>query len=355
VLIDADTGRVLYGKNEEDIRAMASTTKVMTLILALENGDLDSEIEISSYAASMPEVKLGMKAGEKYRLRDLLYSLILESHNDTAVAIAEGIAGSVEGFADMMNEKAKSLGLDSTYFITPNGLDAEDETGKHSTTALDLARLTKYAVFDSEKSGLFNEISSCRSYSFAELTTGKSFTVSNKNAFLDMMDGVIAGKTGFTADAGYCYTAALSSGGKNYVIALLGCGWPNNKTYKWKDAKKLFEYGLENYEYTEVDLSGYTELVNITDGVNAALDRVEISCKESIGLILSDTDELEIQLEVPDMLTAPVDRDVSYGTLNVCVNGSVLMSYPLYPEKSIERYDYDYCVKYLYDYIFCIK
>jgi D-alanyl-D-alanine carboxypeptidase (penicillin-binding protein 5/6) len=352
VLIDGDTGRVLYGKNEEEKRAMASTTKVMTLILALEMGDPDSEIEVSSYAASMPDVKLGMKTGERYKLKDLLYSLILESHNDTAVAIAEGIAGSVENFADMMNEKAKTLGLDSTYFITPNGLDAEDDTGVHSTTALDLARLTKYAVYDSPQSELFNGISSCRSYSFSELTSGRSFTVNNKNAFLDMMDGVIAGKTGFTADAGYCYTAAMSVGDKNFVIALLGCGWPNNKTYKWKDAQKLFEYGMKYYEKRELDLSGYTECVDIKNGVNNVLENVEFSCDESLQLLLCDEDELKIEFEIPGMLEAPVYGEMSYGTLTVSVNDSVLKSYPLYPEKSVLRFDYDYCVQYLYDYIF---
>jgi D-alanyl-D-alanine carboxypeptidase (penicillin-binding protein 5/6) len=351
-LIDGDTGRVLYGKNENDIRAMASTTKVMTLILALEEGNPDDEILVSSYASSMPEVKLGMKAGERYKLRDLLYSLILESHNDTAVAIAEGIAGSVEDFADMMNEKAKSLGLDSTYFITPNGLDAEDENGIHSTTAVDLARLTKYAVYDSPESELFNEIAATRSYSFTELTTGRSFTVGNKNAFLDMMEGVVAGKTGFTADAGYCYTAAMSVGGRNFVIALLGCGWPNNKTYKWTDAKKLFEYGMENYEYQEIDLSGYTVSADVKNGVNDESESLEFSGSEAISLLLSDTDELDIEPELAGILEAPVDSDFSYGTLTVTVNNYLIGTFPLYPEKSVERYDYNYCLQYLMGYIF---
>ena len=147
VLMDADSGRVLFGKNAEAILPMASTTKIMTCILALERGNMEDLAEVSDYAASMPKVKLHMQKGETFRLNDLLYSLMLESHNDSAVAIAEHIGGSVEGFADMMNQKAQEIGCKNTYFITPNGLDSQKEitseewtkTVMHSTTAVDLA------------------------------------------------------------------------------------------------------------------------------------------------------------------------------------------------------------------------
>ncbi|CDC45102.1 d-alanyl-D-alanine carboxypeptidase [Clostridium sp. CAG:58] len=137
VLMDGDTGRILYGKNQDQTLPMASTTKIMTCILALENASLDDVVEVSSYAASMPDVQLNIREGEQYRLEDLLYSLMLESHNDTAAAIAEHVAGTREAFADMMNQKARDIGCRDTFFITPNGLDAEDpDTGRiHSTTA----------------------------------------------------------------------------------------------------------------------------------------------------------------------------------------------------------------------------
>lgn len=155
VLLDADSGRVLYGKNENEVLPMASTTKIMTCIVALEYGNVDDIIEVSAYAASMPKVKLYVKQGEKYRLGDLLYSLMLESHNDSAVVIAEAIGGSIEGFAEMMNQKARDIGCYDTYFITPNGLDAiVNETGKiHSTTARDLAKIMAYCVKDSAEIG----------------------------------------------------------------------------------------------------------------------------------------------------------------------------------------------------------
>ena len=129
VLMDGDSGRVLYEKDGEAARANASTTKVLTCIVALESSPGDDYVQVSKNAASQPEVKLGIQPGEQYYLEDLLYSLMLKSHNDTAVAIAEHCGGSVEGFARMLNRKAKQIGCTDTYFITPNGLDATDSTG----------------------------------------------------------------------------------------------------------------------------------------------------------------------------------------------------------------------------------
>ncbi|MDE7429249.1 MAG: serine hydrolase, partial [Lachnospiraceae bacterium] len=170
VLMDAESGRVLYGKNPEEVLPMASTTKIMTCILALEYGNPDEIVEASSYAASMPKVKLYVRSGEKYRLRDLLYSLMLESHNDSAVVIAEAVGGSVEGFAAMMNQKARDIGCFDSYFITPNGLDAVvNATGRtHSTTAADLARIMAYCLEKSPKKEEFLEIIRTISYDFTD-------------------------------------------------------------------------------------------------------------------------------------------------------------------------------------------
>ena len=260
VLMDADTGRVLFEKDGYTVRANASTTKIMTCILAIESGKLEELVTVSKYAASMPDVQLGIKEGEQYLLNDLLYSLMLESHNDVAVAIAEHIGGDVKTFANLMNAKAEEIGCKNTHFITPNGLDASEETDEgvkiHGTTAADLAKIMSYCIKNEE----FLKITQTMSYSFSNRTVddtgkqligGRKYTVNNKNAFLTMMDGVLSGKTGFTGDAGYCYVGALENGGRRYVIALLGCGWPNNKTYKWSDSKKLFNYGIENYKKSD--------------------------------------------------------------------------------------------------------
>ncbi len=254
VLMDADSGRVLYGKNEGAVLPMASTTKIMTCILALEYGNLEQVVEASAYAASMPKVKLYVRQGEKFRLKDLLYSLMLESHNDVAVVVAEAVGGSVEQFAAMMNQKARDIGCYDTYFITPNGLDAAvNESGKvHSTTAEDLAKIMAYCVTDSPQKDTFLEITRTLSYDFTDVDGSRSFHCDNHNAFLGMMQEALSGKTGFTNNAGYCYVGAVESEGRIYTVALLACGWPNNRSYKWSDMKKLADYGMEHYHYRDI-------------------------------------------------------------------------------------------------------
>ena len=157
-LMDGDTGRVLFGKRETDPMAMASTTKIMTCILALENGQEQTVATASAKAAAAPKVHLGVREGEQFLLGDLLYSLMLESHNDAAVMIAETIGGSVEEFASLMNEKAAAIGCTDTHFVTPNGLDASDAGGDHHTTAADLARIMRYCVWISPKAAQFKHL-----------------------------------------------------------------------------------------------------------------------------------------------------------------------------------------------------
>ena len=190
VLIDGDTGRVVYGKNEKEIRPMASTTKIMTCILALELGNLDDEVTFSSKAVSQPEVHLGAQKGEAFSLRDLLYSLMLESHNDTAVAVAEAVGGSVEMFCHMMNEKAREIGCENTCFLTPNGLDqtVTDENGTtllHSTTASDLGRMMAYCVWQSSERTAFLKITRTQNYSFSNKSGSRTYSCYNHNAYLE--------------------------------------------------------------------------------------------------------------------------------------------------------------------------
>ena len=182
-LMDGDTGRVLFGKRETDPMAMASTTKIMTCILALENGQEQTVATASAKAAAAPKVHLGVREGEQFLLGDLLYSLMLESHNDTAAAIAEHVAGTREAFADMMNQKARDIGCRDTFFITPNGLDAEDEKGVHHTTARDLALIMRYAI----RSETFLKITQTREYSFTDLDEKREFFCSQykRSAYYD--------------------------------------------------------------------------------------------------------------------------------------------------------------------------
>ncbi|MGI6070861.1 MAG: D-alanyl-D-alanine carboxypeptidase family protein [Blautia sp.] len=351
VLMDGKTGRVLFGKDSDVARPMASTTKVMTCILALENARGDEIVECSAKAAAQPDVQLNMIEGEQFYLEDLLYSLMLKSHNDTAVAVAEHIGGSVEGFAKMMNEKAKSLGCKNTHFVTPNGLDDFDEGGVHSTTAEDLAKIMSYAI----QNETFLKITQTRDYSFWDLDHKRQFQVTNANAFLDMMDGVLSGKTGFTADAGYCYVCALERDDRIFVVALLGCGWPSHKTYKWEDTRKLLEYGLSHYEnralWQEPSLAPVpVEDAVPPDGELGKEAQVELVCEhtkadEQLTALLDKEEQVQVKYRLPKKLSAPVKEGQEVGQIQYYLDGKVLYQFPVKTAEGAQKLDFPWCVQ----------
>ena len=344
VLMDADTGRILFGKNDNEVMPMASTTKIMTLLVTLEHADLDEIVEVSARAASMPDVQLHIREGERYRLQDLCYSLMLESHNDSAVAIAEHVGGTVEGFAAMMNQKAKHLGCYHTYFITPNGLDAEDEHGKHSTTARDLARIMRCCI----KNETFLSITREPSWTFTDMDGNRSFTVQNKNAFLQMMEGALTGKTGFTNEAGYCYVGALERGEKRLITVVLACGWPNHKTWKWMDTKALMNYGLEDYHKERVGSDRMAlESVSVTDGQK---EKVEILTDAALeDFLLKEDDEFTMEVLVPDVLKAPVQAGELVGSVAYYINGQIVDLFPVYTASEVKKIDLEWRLRQVID------
>ena len=344
VLMDADTGRILFGKNDNEVMPMASTTKIMTLLVTLEHADLDEIVEVSERAASMPDVQLHIREGERYRLQDLCYSLMLESHNDSAVAIAEHVGGTVEGFAAMMNQKAKHLGCYHTYFITPNGLDAEDEHGKHSTTAKDLARIMRCCI----KNETFLSITREPSWTFTDMDGNRSFTVQNKNAFLQMMEGALTGKTGFTNEAGYCYVGALERGEKRLITVVLACGWPNHKTWKWMDTKALMNYGLEDYHKETLGSDRMAlEPVSVMDGQK---EKVEILTDAALeDFLLKEDDEFTMEVLVPDVLKAPVQAGELVGSVAYYINGQIVDLFPVYTASEVKKIDLEWRLRQVID------
>ncbi len=363
-LMDADSGRVLYDKNADEIRAMASTTKIMTLIIALEYANEDDIVTVSPYAASMPDVQLNIRAGEQYRLGDLYYAMMLESFNDVAVAIAEYIGECyalnqddgtvnteiktrsyddskkyVRTFAMLMNEKAKELGCENTYFITPNGLDAEDENGKHSTTARELAVIASYAV----KNERFNNIIGTKQYSFSEVNGARNCSAYNKDAFLNQMNGAFGIKTGFTGNAGYCFVGALKSDGRTFISVVLGSGWPSNRTYKWKDTRKLMEYGINNFFPRMVfsTVEAYKD-VKVTNGMEGSTStRIE----GELSLLLCESDDVRVVYELEDYIDAPVNLGDVVGKAIIYVNGQRMGSFPITATVAVERANYIWYLK----------
>lgn len=334
LLMDASNNRVLYEKNGFNRMSMASTTKIMTCIVTLENADLNGLVTVSSYAAGMPDVQLNIRKGEQYYLKDLLYSLMLESHNDSAVAIAEYVGGSVEGFAIMMNDKARELGCENTNFITPNGLDAEG----HYTTARDLAVIAAYAI----KNDQFVKITNTSSHTFKEVKRGRTLLVSNKNRFLYMMEGAIGVKTGFTNDAGYCFVGAIKRTDMTLISVVLGCGWPPNKNLKWRDTKELMSFGLDNYELKKIYKPINFEPVAVKDGQQ----RFEpLTMEGDLTLLMRDDESVKIVYNIPHMLQAPVKADVVVGKASYYINGLLYAELPIYTTQDIKKIDFEFCLQ----------
>ncbi len=351
VLMDGDSGRVLYEKAGDTPRPNASTTKVMTCILALENGHGDDYVVISKNAAGQPEVRLGLADGELYYLEDLLYSMMLQSHNDSAVAIAECIGGTVENFASMMNKKAKEIGCKNTHFITPNGLDAEDAEGTHHTTAEDLALIMRYAI----RNEVFLKITQTEEYTFSDLSKKRQFSVHNTNALLHMTDCILSGKTGYTGDAGYCYVCACWKDGKTFIVSLLGAGWPGHKTYKWHDTLSLLDYGNDNYNYRtfwhEPELSYISVQNGIIDDFGADSSvytggSISVSEEEKNQQILVGTeDHLQYQVRLKEHLSAPVRKGEQIGRLVYLLNGEKIFSYPILATQTIQKNTFTHCAE----------
>lgn len=354
VLMDADSGRVLFGKEETEIRPMASTTKIMTCILALENQEDGQVVTASSYAAERPKVKLGVHDQEQFYLKDLLYSLMLESHNDSAVVIAEGISGSVEEFAKLMNQKAKELGCRDTHFVTPNGLDDSDEGGIHATTARDLAAIMRYCIMESPCREEFLEITRTKNYQFSDVEGSRSFSCVNHNAFLDMMEGALTGKTGFTSEAGYCYVGALKRDGRTFIVALLACGWPNNKGYKWTDTRKLMEYGIDNYQYRDVWEDVVLPDIKVEKGVEEETPYeteletpVYVEGKEEIPVLLRKDEEVEIKTELKDSLKAPVSEGDAVGSVRYFLEGEEIAVYKVAAKEYVKERDLNWALRFI--------
>lgn len=354
VLMDADSGRILYEKDGYTAMANASTTKILTCIVALENGDLTGTVTVSANAAGQPKVHLGMRQGQNFYLKDLLYGLMLESYNDCAVAIAEFIAGSTEDFAKLMNEKVAEIGCEDSYFITPNGLDAKDEAGFHHTTASDLAKIMRYCIMTSEKAQEFLEITRTASYGFSDVEQTASYQCYNHNAFLQMMEGALSGKTGFTGSAGYCYVGALTRDGRTYIVALLACGWPNNKTYKWADTKKLMNYGLENFTLTQVSEQSLNEEelapVPVEGGQGEQLDETVYTnltvlpyegCEQ---ILLKEGQAVTVTYEIAEKLQAPVKKGDPIGMISYELDGSVLGTCEVVAAETVLKIDFSWCV-----------
>lgn len=324
-LMDADTEQVLWGREADKKMPMASTTKIMTCIIALESGKLEETVTASSYAASMPDVQLNMKSGESFYLKDLLYSLMLESHNDTAVAIAEHVGGSVEGFAAMMNAKAAELGCIRTNFVTPNGLDSKE----HFTTAKELCLIAAYAIKNKE----FLKIIATPSYQFSNRKGTRKYQVRNRDAFLTSYPGAIGIKTGFTGNAGYCFCGAARKGSQTLITSVLACGWPPNKSWKWKDTKALMNYGFDNFKKISVTPEKLPSFLPASQGTEGEIPIASL-VSENLAFALQEKDTVTRKVTLPKEIIAPVRKGDIIGFDKFYKNDILQYEFPILAQKS---------------------
>ena len=323
VVIDRATNLVLVGKNENQKRKMASTTKIMTAIVIIENCNLSDTTQISRKSAGTGGSRLGLKTGDKITVNDLLYGLMLCSGNDAAVALAEYCSGSVEEFAKKMNEKANSLGLSNTHFITPHGLDSDE----HYTTAFELALLTNYAL----KNNTFAKIVGTPNYTVT--INGYPKSLRNTNELLGNLNGVYGVKTGFTNGANRCLVSSCRRNGMDIICVVLGA---DTKNFRTKDSISLIEYCFSNFEpfnikdfvYSEFDNWRNLNTKNFT--FEKGIDTIPSFSLDNFVydsiLVRKDQKKVEVLFDCDYTLVAPLSKNSPIGKLNVMVNDKLLCS-----------------------------
>lgn len=360
VLLDGENGRVLYEKSGYEVMPMASTTKIMTCLLALEYGEehpLDKEwVTVSAYAAAQPKVKAGLRAGEQYLLSDLLYSMMLESHNDTAVAVAEHIGRRLSGaelaknkeesksyvkvFTDAMDQKAKELGCKHTNFVTPNGLDAEDEDGIHATNAVELGRIAAYAMHNDA----FCKIIQTSNHAFSDQKIVHTIHAYNKDAYLTMEDGACGVKTGFTNEAGYCFVGAKRCEGNLFISVVLGCGWPPEKSKKWSDTRKIMDLAKTNYDKKEIIYHPFEQYIRVNDGVKDYC-KVSAKPKEAEELLLAPWEKITMFQYQKGTLHAPVKEGEVVGYQIYRIDEEFWKKIPICAQESINVITIVHCIE----------
>lgn len=321
IAYDRKSGNVIWGKNENKRTAMASTTKIMTAIVLIENADLNQTITVSAKSAGTGGSRLGLKKDDNITMKDLLYGLMLKSGNDAAVAIAETVGGSVEGFAELMNLKAKELGLENTHFVTPHGLDNPD----HYTTAYELAKIADYAM----KNEIFAQVVQTKNYTVT--INGYPKNITNTNELLGYLNGVNGVKTGFTNNAGRCLVTSVNRNGFEIITVVLQA---DTKKIRTTDSIKLIEFVYENYE-----------LFNIKDVIDKKFEqwcqinqnRIIVNKGKSnkmklyisnlkndvIPIKKSEKDKIDIDVNCLYYFEAPMKKDEKIGSLKVVFNGEV--------------------------------
>lgn len=322
-LIEAESGRVLYSKNSNKQMPMASTTKVMTAIVAIESEiPLDRILTIPSMAVGVEGSSVYLKKGEKVTFEMLLYALLLSSANDAAVAIAHTLCGSVNAFVELMNEKAQKLGLENTHFTNPHGLFEEN----HYTTAQDLAKIMAYAM----KNDIFAKITLCQKKAFSR-DDGTSFLLTNHNRLLKYYDGVIGGKTGFTKKSGRCLVTCAEREGLRLIAVTL------NAPDDWNDHTELYDFGFSSYK--RVNFNALNVKIPVVSGTKNEI----LLSSEAFSTVLSkEHGKIDVIINAPKFLFASVKKGEQLGEIIYKCDGKTIASSPLLSQENVETIKYKF-------------
>lgn len=324
ILMEQDTKRVLYGKNERSKVKIASTTKILTAIVAIENNSLDEMVTISKKAAGTGGSTVGLKSGDKVSLKSLMYGMLLKSGNDCAVAIAEHVGGSVETFAEMMNKKAYEIGAKDTHSTNPHGLDTEN----NYSTAYDLALITCYAKTNETLSKMLGTESITMPFG------SSSKYLSNTNRLLFTYEYCDGGKTGFTNGANRCLVATARKDDLKVVAIVLGA---NTTDIRFSEAKELLKYGIDNYKMTDVSQSvnWYIDIPVYKGNIYSYVKKFEFN--KMLPLKEGELEEIYISQTILPSLYAPVARGTYLGKLELYIEEEKLYSKAIYLEEEITK------------------
>ena len=345
IIYDRTSKQILYGKNEYNKVKMASTTKIMTAIIVIENTNLTDIVEVSKKAANTGGSRLGIKTGDKITVYDLLYGLMLCSGNDAAVSLAEHTAGSIKNFSELMNKKAKDLGLFNSNFESPHGLDSDN----HYTTAYELAKLSDYALANE----IFLKIVGTKNHTI--LINGYPKNLSNTNELLGNLNGIYGVKTGFTNGANRCLVTACKRNNMDIICVVLGC---DTKKFRTQDSIKLIEYTFENFEYINIEqlvnarfeqwkndnINTFVINKGITSDIKISIDKAKFPI---IPIKKEQINDISYSFNITTNLSAPIEKNDIIGTINIYTDSSDLLTLNVIVDNPISKKN---SLTYLYDF-----
>lgn len=325
IVIESQSGEVVYSKNDDLPLPMASTTKIMTAIVVIENSNLDEVVEITSRSVGIEGSSIYLKEGEKLSVKELLSAVLLESANDAATALAIHISDSVENFAILMNEKARQIGAINSHFTNPHGLDDEE----HYTTAYDLAKIARYAM----KLPVFRDIVSSVKQTIPSHDSGVRVLV-NHNKLLKSYEGAIGIKTGFTKKSGRCLVSCAEREGVELIAVTLNA--PND----WQDHKKMLDYGFSKYE--SISLAEAGDYAISLDCINGRKNSVLCTNFSPLFITLKkgESENIRAVLEAERFLFAPVKQGERVGKIVFFLDDKEIASLDIYALETVKTIKY---------------